>query len=160
MGAFAMALWEGRFLGDYGTLAEGTVHWYILNVVSSFRENGQINPTKDDNMELGWNLHKLFWAFNFTKDLKVVPLPVISELWKHQYTEPERVLAQLIVTAFFFACCSCKYRKVQQDQKWCKDILKLHNIRFFKDEKQSRYMHSHQIFLEKWRKVWHSNSWY
>jgi hypothetical protein len=57
MGAFAKALREGQFLGDYGTLAEGTVRSAISYVVLTFRENRQTNPTKDKDMELGWILH-------------------------------------------------------------------------------------------------------
>ncbi len=52
-----MAMRQGQFLGDYGTLAEGTARSAISYVVSAFRENGQTNPTKDKDMELGWTLH-------------------------------------------------------------------------------------------------------
>ncbi len=55
-----MAMREGQFLGDYGTLAEGTDRHAISYVVSTFRENGRTNPTKDKDMELGWILHRLF----------------------------------------------------------------------------------------------------
>ncbi len=97
-------------------------------------------PTKDEDMELGWVLHRLYRAFK-NKDPKIehqkgVPLLVISELWKHQNTETEKSLAQLTVAAYFFACHSCKYLKVPQDEKRRTDILKLRNIRFFKDGKQ------------------------
>jgi hypothetical protein len=139
MGAFAMALREGRFSGDYGTLAEGTVRSSISYVVSTFRESGRTNPTKDEDMELGWILHRLYRAFK-NEDPKVehqkaVPLSVISELWK-QNTETETALAQLTVGAYFFACRSCEYLKVPQDEKRRTDILKLRNIRFFKDGRQ------------------------
>jgi hypothetical protein len=60
MGVFTMAMREGQFLGDYGTLAEGTDRHAISYVVSTFRENGRTNPTKDKDMELGWILHRLF----------------------------------------------------------------------------------------------------
>jgi hypothetical protein len=60
MGVFAMAMGKGQFSGDYGTLAEGTVRSAISYVVSTFRENRRINPTKDKDMELGWILHRLF----------------------------------------------------------------------------------------------------
>lgn len=140
MGAFAMALREGRFSGVYGTLAESTVRGSISNVVSTFRENGRSNPTKDDDMELGWILHRLFRAFKNedpkVKHQKALPLSVISELWKRQNTETEKALAQLTVGAYFFACRSCEYLKVPNDEKRRTDILKLRNIRFFKDGKQ------------------------
>jgi hypothetical protein len=86
MAAFAMAMGEGQFSGDYGTLAEGTVRSAIRYVVLTFRENGRTNPTKDKDMALRWILHRLFRAFK-NKDLKIaqqkaVPILVISELWK------------------------------------------------------------------------------
>ena len=78
MGAFAMALREGQFSGDYGTLAESTVHSSVSSVVSTFRENGRSNPTKDEDMELGWILHRLYRAFKNedpkVEHQKVVPL--------------------------------------------------------------------------------------
>ena len=121
MGAFAMAMREGQFLGDYGTLAEGADRHAISYVVLTFRENGRTNPTKDKDMELGWILHRLFQAFK-NEDPKIaqqkaVPISVISELWKQQNTETEKVLAQLTVAAYFFACRSCEYLMVPQDQK-------------------------------------------
>ena len=68
---------------------------------------------------------------------KAVLLSVISELWKRQNTETETALAQLTVGAYFFACRSCEYLKVPQDEKRRTDILsKLRTIRFFKDGKQ------------------------
>jgi hypothetical protein len=93
MAAFAMAMCKGQFLGDYGTLAKGTVRSAILYVVLTFRENGQTNPTKDKDMELGWILHRLFQAFK-NKDPKIaqqkaVPMSVKSELWKQQNTKTE-----------------------------------------------------------------------
>jgi hypothetical protein len=81
MGAFVMAMPERQFLGDYGTLAEGTVRSAISNGVSTFRENRRTNPTKEEDMELGWILYRLFRAFK-NKDLKIaqqkaVPILVI-----------------------------------------------------------------------------------
>ena len=140
MGAFAMALREGRFSQSHGTLAEGTIRSSVSYVVSTFRENGRPNPTKEEDMELGWILHRLYRAFK-NKDpklahQKVIPLLVISELWKQQNTESEKSLAHLTVAAYFFACRSCEYLKVPNDEKRCTDILKLRNIRFFKEGQQ------------------------
>ena len=64
MGAFAMAVREGRFSKQHdGTLAEGTVRGTISNVSTSFRENGRVNPTRDEDGELGRVLSRLFRAF-------------------------------------------------------------------------------------------------
>ncbi len=96
MGAFATALREGRFSRDCGQLAKGTVQSSISYVVSTFWENGRANPTKDEDMELGWILHRLYRAFK-NEDPKIahqkaVLLSVISELWKSQNTEMELVV--------------------------------------------------------------------
>ncbi len=85
-----MAMGEGQFMGNYGTLAEGTVRSAILYVVSTFQENGWTHPIKDKDMELGWILHRLFQAFK-NKDSKIaqqkaVLISVIPELWIQQNT--------------------------------------------------------------------------
>ena len=121
-------------------MAESTIRSSISSLVSSFRESGRPNPTKDEDMELGWVLHRLFRAFK-NDDPKIahqkaVPISVISELGKRQNTETERSLAQLTVAAYFFACRSCEYLKVPQDEKRRTEILRLRNIRFFKDGKE------------------------
>jgi hypothetical protein len=64
---------------------------------------------------------------------KALPLSVISELWKRQDTETETALAQSTVVAYFLAFCSCEYLNVPQHKKQWMDILKLGNVRFFKE---------------------------
>jgi hypothetical protein len=64
IGAFAMALWQGRFLGPaYDTLALGTIQNTISDISSTFRENGQPNPAKDDNLQPSFILQRQFRAF-------------------------------------------------------------------------------------------------
>ncbi len=96
-----------------------------------------MNPTKDEDMELGWILHRLFRAFKNEdpklEHQKAIPISVISELWKRQNTETEKSLAQLTVATYFFAWHSCEYLKVPQEEKRRMEILKLQNIRFFKN---------------------------
>jgi hypothetical protein len=47
LGAFAMAVREGRFLWDcHEVLVEGTVRGAISHVVQTFRAAGRQNPTK------------------------------------------------------------------------------------------------------------------
>lgn len=52
---------------------------------------------------------------------------------KLQVTETQRALSQLSITAYMFAMRSCEYLKVPQAEKRRTAILKLRNIRFFKD---------------------------
>ena len=64
MGAFAMALREGRFSPQHhGTLAEETVRSTISYVGSIFRENDRPNPTRDADGELGRLLSQQYHSF-------------------------------------------------------------------------------------------------
>ena len=50
--AFATAVCEGRFSSDaFETLAAGTVRNTISSVCSTFREQGQPNPSKDEDLQ-------------------------------------------------------------------------------------------------------------
>ncbi len=53
LGAFAMAVREGRFLQErHERLAEGTVQGTISHKVQAFRAKGRPNPTKDADSKL------------------------------------------------------------------------------------------------------------
>eukprot|EP00957_Ditylum_brightwellii_P018250 1374799-Ditylum_brightwellii.AAC.1 len=70
MGAFAMALREGRFSRkSYDTLAEGTVRGDISYAAQTFQENDGPNPTKDNDGKLGQLLLRQYKAFK-NKDPK------------------------------------------------------------------------------------------
>ncbi len=112
-----MAVREGRFLKDCTEpLVEGTVQSAISHVVQAFWESGQHNPTKDTENMLSILLSRQCRAYpnNDPKQVqqKALPFVVLNEVAKRQVTELDRVVAQLIISAAFFACCSCKYLKV------------------------------------------------
>jgi hypothetical protein len=56
-------------------------------------------------------------------------------------TEVQQATAQLAVGGFFFACRSCEYLKVQQAEKRRTDILRLRNIRVFKNGRELPHNH-------------------
>ena len=130
-----MAVREGRFSHNHGTLAEGTVRSTVSYVVSTFREHGRGNPTKDSDLQLGWILHRLFRAFkNDDPKLdhqKAIPVNVIAELGKRQTTETERAIAQLAMGAYFFACRSCEYLQVPNAKEKKTRCLALRNLKFY-----------------------------
>ena len=133
-----MAMREGRFSRPSdGTLAEGTVKSAVSNVSLSFRDNGRSNPTKDDDGDLGRVLSRLFRAFRNKdpnpKQQKALPAQVLIMMYKRKETETERAVGQLGIGAFFWAMRSCEYLLVPQAEKGRTDILRLRNIRFFKD---------------------------
>lgn len=138
MGAFALALREGRFSKRHdGPLAETTVRGTISYVASTFRDNDRPNPTKDDDGELGRLLSRLFRAFRnkdpAEKQQKALPAIVLVEMSKLQATESQRARFELATGALFFCMRSCEYLKVPQSEKRRTDILRIGNIKFRKN---------------------------
>ncbi len=116
-----MALREGRFLSAvHNKLALGTIKKSISDsdISATFRENGQPNPTKDDDLQLSFILHHQFRAYKNEdpkeKQQKAIPACVIAKIAKKILTPLQRAISQLTTLAFFFAMCSCEYVKVQQ----------------------------------------------
>jgi hypothetical protein len=64
-----------------------------------------------------------------TKQQKAVPARVIRHIITNAVSEKERHIADLVGGAFFFACRSCEYSKVQGERKT--RIIELENIEFF-----------------------------
>ncbi len=58
---------------------------------------------------------------------------MLDELAKRQVTELDRAVAQLTISAAFFACRSCEYLKVSRREMKKTKLLCLRNIRFFKN---------------------------
>ena len=140
LGAFAMALRQGRFSGPaYDTLVESTVRSTISFVSQKFREDDRPNPTKDEDGELGRLLSRLFRAFKNEdpnpKQQKALPIGVLRELAKLQVTESQKAITQLAIGAIFFAMRSCEYLSAPQAEKKRTAVLKLKNIRFNKDHR-------------------------
>ena len=138
VGAFAVALREGRFSGSaYDSLATGTITNTISSVAQTFRENGRRNPSLDDDRKLSVLLSRLYRAFRNTdkplKQQKALPVIVLKELANLLETETQRAISQLSIGAFFFAMRSCEYTKVPQAEKGRTDVIRLRCIRFFKD---------------------------
>ena len=135
MGAFALALREGRFSSkSHGPLVESTVRSAVSYVASTFRENDRPNPTRDDDGELGRLLSRLFRAFRAKdpeeKQQKALPAIVLLEIAKLQFTETQRAISQLTIGAFFFAMRSCEYVKVPNASTRKTDIVRLRCITF------------------------------
>ena len=85
LGAFAMAVREGRFSRDcHEVLVEGTVA--MSHVVQAFRTVGRQNPTKDDDHKLSILLSRQFQANKNDdpqqKQQKALPFIVLDELAK------------------------------------------------------------------------------
>ena len=133
-----MALREGRFLlAAHDKLASGTIRHSISDISVTFRENGQPNPTKDNDLQLSFVLHHQFRAYKINKDpkekqQKAIPACIIAKIAKKNLTSLQCAISQLPTLAFFFAMCSCEYVKVQQHETQRTEILRVRNLRFFK----------------------------
>eukprot|EP00956_Cyclotella_meneghiniana_P034348 scaffold103894_cov40-Cyclotella_meneghiniana.AAC.3 len=146
MCAFAQAMREGRFSGpSYETLVESTIRNAVSYVAATFRDNDRRNPTLDEDGELARLLSRQFRAYRNkdppVKQQKAIPTIVIKELTRLQQTELQKAVAQLAVGAFFFAMRSCEYLKVPQAEKRRTDILRLRNIRFFRNGVELPHSH-------------------
>jgi hypothetical protein len=133
-----MALREGRFLGpSHNTLAVGTIQNSISDVCATFRENGQHNLTKDNDLQLSFLLHRQFRAYKNAdpkeKQQKAIPACVIANIAKRNLTELQHAILQLTILAFFFTMHSCGYVNIPQQEKQRTEILRLRNLCFFKN---------------------------
>ena len=133
-----MAVREGRFTKDRTEpLVEGTVRGAISHVVQAFRESGRQNPTKDADNMLSVLLSRQFRSYrnDDPKEIqqKALSFIVLRELAKRQVSELDKAISQLTICAGFFACRSCEYLKVPRREMKRTKLLRLRNIRFFKD---------------------------
>ena len=138
LGAFAMAVREGRFLRDcHEVLVEGTVSGAVSHVVQAFWTVGRQNPTKDEDNKLSILLSWQFRAYKNDnppqKQQKALPFIVLDELAKQQATELDIALSQVTIGAAFFVCRSCEYLIVPKTEEQQTKLLCMRNIRFFMD---------------------------
>ncbi len=121
----------------YDQLVESTISGTISYVCATFRENGFPNPSLDKDARTGFLLQQLYWGFKNSdpaeKHQKAIPMCVIAEIGKKTISELSIAVSQLTCLAIFFACRSCKYLKVPAADQCRTTILRLRNIRFFRD---------------------------
>ena len=133
-----MTMREGRFSRQsHGPLADSTIRGTISYIFSSFRDNDRRNPTKYEVGDLGTVLSRLFRVFRNKdpnpKQQKALSAQVLIMTHKRKQTATERAIWQLAIGAFFWVMRSCEYLLVRQSEKQRTDVLRLGNIRFFKD---------------------------
>ena len=153
LGAFAMALRQGRFSPKSNEpLVESTIRSSILYVAQTFRENDRPNPTKDEDGELGRFLSRLFRAFKNQDpkptQQKALPAVVLRQLSNMRFSESQIAIGELAIGAFFFACRSCEYLKVPAAEKKKTEILRLKDIRFFRDGSELQHSNLHLEFAD------------
>ena len=82
------------------------------------------------------------------KHQKAIPISIISTLAKQQLSELDRAIIQLTGLDIFFAFRSCEYLDVPYAEHGQTEILRLRNIRFFKDGELVQHSHPELEFAD------------
>jgi hypothetical protein len=137
MGTFAVAVREGQFLrpGD-GPLAKKSVANTINAVAATFRENGQEDPHRDAECNVGrllqWQLRSYAENDPKEKQQKALPVCVHRLILSSQSTELRHAMGELAAAVHFWAMQSCEYSKVPKAEQRQTKQLCLRNIAFIK----------------------------
>ena len=137
--AFAKAHRAGQF-GTKGKnaidkqISGGTVDTALGNVAAAFRDHDRPDPFVDAYGKRHQLLRDQVKAYKRwdpkPKQQKAVPARVLRRLIERAATEKDKHIADLVGGAFFHACRSCEYSKVQGERKT--RIIEVGNIQFYK----------------------------
>ena len=121
-------------------LLANTVAATLSSVSTTFRENAFKNLALDDDNERSIYLQRQMRAYK-SKDpppngQQCLPLSSFKQIYNDKSSPLNITLGQLIAGALFFACCSCEYSKVNNDEDRKTKILTLGNLRFFQSFKE------------------------
>lgn len=114
-----------------------TVAATIHSVSSTFRENGFRNPSLDEDNQKSIFLQRQLKGFKREDPLpngqQCLPLSAFKSIYNDKSSHLHTALGQLISGALFFACRSCEYSRVNNDEKRKTKVLQLENIKFLRD---------------------------
>ncbi len=137
MGAFAVAIHEGRFSrpGD-GPLAKKSVEGTINAVATTFQENGQEDPHRDADHHVGQLLQRQLrsYAKDNPKEIqqKAFPVCIYRIILSSPATELHSAIGKLAAAVHFWVMQSCEYSKVLRAEQRQTKQLCLRNIVFIK----------------------------
>ena len=138
MGAFAVAVREGRFLRPTdGPLAKNSVSDTVNAVAATFQENGREDPHRDAECNVGRLLQRQLRSYskNDPKAIqqKALPICVYRLLLASPAADLRRAISELAAAAHFWAMRSCEYSKVSRAEQRQTKQLCLRNIVFIKN---------------------------
>ena len=114
-----------------------TVASTISSISTTFRENGYRNPALDEDSQRSIFLQRQIRGYKREDPLpqgqQCLPLSFFKNIYNDESSHLHISLGQLISGALFFACRSCEYSKVNNDENRKTKTLRLENIKFFKD---------------------------
>lgn len=114
-----------------------TVAATISSISTTFRENGYKNPALDIDNQRSIFLQRQLKGYKRDdpppEGQQCLPLSVFKKISKDTSSHLHLALGQLISGALFFACRSCEYSKVNNNEKRKTKTLRLENLKFFKN---------------------------
>mmetsp|Transcript_4792 Transcript_4792/g.6205 ORF Transcript_4792/g.6205 Transcript_4792/m.6205 type:complete len:400 (+) Transcript_4792:13-1212(+) len=146
LSAFGQAVRDRHFTrGNGKPLASATVKTAVDNISQTFRDYDRFDPRHDHEGNLSRILQQQFKGYKEKdpkqKHQKAIPLKLLRFAHESSKTPFVQSLSMLLIGAIFFCMRSCEYLKVpaQEDRKT--KLLKLKNIRFFKNGKELPHNH-------------------
>jgi hypothetical protein len=140
MGAFAVAIREGRFSWQSNdTLAQKSVSDTLNFVAATFQEHRHEDPKKDVDNNVARLLCQQLRSYKKDNpksvEQKALPLCTICLILSNRSTELQQAMGNLTVATHFWAIHSCKYLKVMKAEQQQTKQLCLRNIAFIKNGK-------------------------
>ena len=139
MAGFAQKIRENCYgkVKNKKVLMADTVGATINSISTTFCENALMNPALDANNAKCIFLSRQLRSYKnedpAPEGQQCLPLSVFLNLYNTHSSDLDITLNQLIGGALFFGCRSCEYSKVNNDEDRKTDVLRLENLRFFKD---------------------------
>ena len=144
MSSFAQAIRERCFsIPGHDPLYMGTVKTTVDNVSQVFRDHGYPDPRLDEDKVVARILQQQYHGYKEKdpgeRQEKAIPLSMLRHAIEISTTPLETACAVLAGGALFFCMRSCEYVKVPDQHDKKTKLLCLRNIRFFVDDKETKY---------------------
>ena len=153
LGAFAQAVRDREFSPtSKKDLGSSTCKEAVDKVAEVFRANNWRGPRHGENgTDVNEILKLQYKGYSnkdpATKQQKALTPSFYRHLFNSATTKKEVAIAHLSIFAFFYACRSCEYSKVQGDRKT--KTITIKNIRFFSLHKELSHDHLHLANAER-----------
>ena len=153
LGAFAQAVRDREFSpSSKKDLVSSTCKEAVDKVAEVFRTNNRRDPRYGENgTDVNESLKLQYKGYSNkdpeTKQQKALTPSFYRHLLNSAKSKKEMAIAHLSIFAFFYACRSCEYSKVQGDRKT--KTIKVKNIRFFTGHKELKHDNPHLANAER-----------
>jgi len=148
--AFMQAIREARFsAARFDVLKSEQCRTAMDHVAQTFRANDRPDPRKDPDGKLAHLLQRQLRGYKNAdpgeKQQYAITTSVLLMVLKCSITHVDHAMADLLCAAFFFACRSCEYSKVNGERRT--DIITVGNVRFFLKNKEIKHSDTKRLPL-------------